>query len=73
MPVGIYIAQVEDFSVAQKAGLKPGDVVVKFDGKKVATVAELNKIKETHKENDEVTVEFVRDGKTMTATMKLEV
>ena len=73
LPVGIYIAQVEDFSVAQKAGLKPGDVVVKFDGKKVATVAELNKIKETHKENDEVTVEFVRDGKTMTATMKLEV
>ena len=31
---GVYITEVSDASAAQEAGLKKGDVVTKFDGKK---------------------------------------
>ncbi|MBD8048906.1 S1C family serine protease [Clostridium faecium] len=72
MPVGIYIESVESLSVAQKGGLQPGDVIVKFDGKKVSTVEELNQIKSSHKEGDTVSVELVRSGKTVTTNLKLE-
>lgn len=72
MPVGIYIENVQSLSVAQKGGLQPGDVIVKFDGKKVSTVEELNKIKESHNEGDVVSVELVRSGKTMQVNLTLE-
>ena len=51
---------------------KPGDVIVKFDGEDVKTVAEINALKEKHEENDTVPVEYIRDGKTMKANIKLE-
>ncbi len=72
MPVGIYIENVQSLSVAQKGGLQPGDVIVKFNGKKVSTVEELNKIKESHNEGDVVSVELVRSGKTMKVNLTLE-
>ncbi|GAA0122619.1 MULTISPECIES: S1C family serine protease [Clostridium] len=72
LPVGIYIEKVESLSIAQKGGLQPGDVIVKFANKKVGTVQEINKIKESYKEGDTVPVEFIRDGKTMTANLKFE-
>lgn len=73
LPVGVYIVRVQDFSAAQKGGLQPGDVIVKFDNQKVKTVEEMNKIKEKHNENDVVPVEFVRDGKTMQANITLQI
>lgn len=72
LPIGVYIAKVDDFGVAQKGGLQPGDVIVKFDGKSIKNVDELNKIKASHKEGDVVRVDFVRDGKNMQANLKLE-
>ncbi|MEG0771813.1 trypsin-like peptidase domain-containing protein [Clostridium sp.] len=72
IPVGIYITNVDNFSIAQKGGLQPGDVIVKFDGKKVETVEELNKIKDTHKDGDTIAAEFVRNGQNMTANLKIE-
>jgi len=41
LPVGIFIASVEDFSIAQKGGLQTGDVITKIGDKKVETVEEL--------------------------------
>lgn len=72
LPVGIYITKVDDFSIAQKGGLQPGDVIVKFGGTKVETIDELNKIKESHKEGDNIEVDFVRNGQNMTAHLKIE-
>lgn len=72
LPVGIYITKVDDFSIAQKGGLQPGDVIVKFGGTKVETIEELNKIKESHKEGDSIEVDFVRNGQNMTAHLKIE-
>lgn len=72
LPEGIYVRSVEDFSIAQKGGLQPGDVIVKFGGKSVKTVDELNEIKNTFSDGDTMTVEFVRQGQTMTANLVAE-
>ncbi|WP_346929591.1 trypsin-like peptidase domain-containing protein [Clostridium sp.] len=72
LPVGVYIQNVEDFSIAQKGGLQPGDVITKINGKTVKTVEELNKEKESFKEGDSIPVEFIRKGQTMKATLVVE-
>lgn len=72
LPEGIYIRNVEDFSIAQKGGLQPGDVITKFGGKKVKTVDELNEIKNQFGDGDTMPVEFVRKGQTMTANLIAE-
>ena len=59
---GIYIRSVEDFSAAQKADLRIVDVIIKFDGKDVKTMNELNAIKNTHKIGDEITLVVNRSG-----------
>ncbi|MCY6371001.1 S1C family serine protease [Clostridium ganghwense] len=71
IPVGIYVQQVEEFSPAEKAGLMPGDVITKFDGKKVKTVKELNELKQKHNVNDTVSIEIIRDGKKKALSLKL--
>lgn len=73
LPEGEYIliVDVQEFSPAEKAGLKPGDMITKFDGKKVKTVDEINKIKETHKAGDVVKVEITRDAKDITLELTL--
>ncbi|WP_040212282.1 S1C family serine protease [Clostridium polynesiense] len=65
LPEGEYvlIVDVVEFSPAEKAGIRPGDMVTKFDGKPVKTVEDINKIKETHNSGDTVKVNVTRDGK----------
>lgn len=71
IPIGVYIQQIEEFSPAQKAGLLPGDVITKFDGKKVKTVQEINDLKQKHNSGDSVDVEITRDGKSKKLSLKL--
>jgi len=60
---GIYVRAVEDFSAAQKADIRNGDVIIEADGKKVTTMDELNEIKNTHSVGDKMTLKINRDGK----------
>jgi serine protease Do len=71
IPVGVYISQIQEFSAAEKAGIMPGDIITQFGGQKVKTVEEINKIKGTHKANDVVKVELVRNGKTIKLELTL--
>jgi serine protease Do len=71
LPIGLYIQEVTEFSPAEKAGLKRGDVITKFDGQKVTTFSEVSDIKNKHKAGDEVAVTVVRDGKEINLTLKL--
>ena len=57
---GIYVDSVVKNSGAEQAGLTSGDVIVKFDGKQVTTMDELNEIKNTKNIGDTVEVEFYR-------------
>ncbi len=72
LPEGIYIVSIEEFSAAEKAGMKIGDVVTSFDGKDVKTVNELNEIKNSHKIGDSVEIKIVRDGNEKELTIVLE-
>ena len=71
LPIGVYIQQIEEFSPAEKAGLMPGDVITKFDGKTVKAVQEINELKQKHKSGDTVEVVISRDGKSKTLSLKL--
>jgi len=70
-PVGLLVAQVTPFSGAYKAGIQRGDIITKFDGKAVKTVAELNELKNKFKPGDTVKVEIYRDGETITLNVTL--
>lgn len=71
MPVGLYVVSVSPGSGAEKAGILPGDIVVKADGKAVTTMDELNDVRDTHKAGQTLTLEVVRSGKTMTVNVIL--
>lgn len=62
---GLYILEVTPYSLAEKAGLKPQDVIVKVDGTRVKTSEELQNIKNSKEEGDTMKVQVVRDGKTV--------
>lgn len=58
---GIYIISVEQFSAAEKAGLKSYDIITEIDGKQIKTMDELNEIKNTHKIGDTIVLKVFRD------------
>ncbi|HHV74271.1 MAG TPA: PDZ domain-containing protein [Thermoanaerobacterium sp.] len=71
IPVGLYIAQVQQGSGADEAGLQPGDVITAVDGTKVQTFDALQSIITKHKVGDTITVTFWRNGRTMSTKVKL--
>lgn len=71
-PIGIYISKVEEFSSAEIAGLKIGDVITAADGKTVTTMDELNEIKNTHNVGDDMVLTIFRNGETRDVTLKLK-
>lgn len=60
--VGVYVLSVEEFSAAEKAGIKIGDVITSIDGKKITTMDELNEIKNNHSIGDEVKLTIYRNN-----------
>lgn len=68
---GIYVKSIDDFSAAEKAGLKPGDVIIEANGQKIKTMDELTKIKNSHKIGDEIKIKVNRDGQEKDLTLKL--
>ncbi|MDU2121218.1 MAG: trypsin-like peptidase domain-containing protein [Clostridium celatum] len=71
MEEGLYVVEVNEFSPAEKAGLKSGDLIVKADGTRIKTFEELQEIKNSKEEGDSINIEFIRDGKTQNATITL--
>lgn len=69
--VGIYVKSVEDFSAAEKAGLKSGDVIIQADGKNITTMDELNEIKNSHQIGDQLKLKINRDGNEKELTVTL--
>ncbi len=62
LTAGIYVVSVEEYSAAEKAGVKAGDIITEFDGNKVLTMEELNNIKNNHAIGDTVSLKLVRNG-----------
>ena len=59
---GVYIKTIDNFSSAEKAGLKIGDVIIEADGKEIKTMDELNTIKNKHKNGEKMTLKINREG-----------
>lgn len=74
IPQGIIIGLLEKNSSAYEEGLRSGDIITAFNGEKVTTVDQLNKLKSKFRAGDEVTLTIYRD-KTgeMEITFRLEV
>ena len=70
--VGIYVKSIEDFSSAEKAGIKVGDVITEVEGTKVKTIDELNEIKNKKNIGDTIKLKITRDGKEKEITLTLQ-
>ena len=70
--VGIYIKTIEDFSAAEKAGLRIGDVIIEADGQKITTMDELNEIKNSKSIGDTIKLKVYRNGNEKEVTVTLQ-
>lgn len=71
MEQGLYVVEVTEFSSAEKAGLKAGDIIVKADGTRITTFDEFKEIKNAKEEGDDISLEVVRNGESKTINVTL--
>jgi serine protease Do len=68
---GVLINRVLKDSPAEKGGLKRGDVIIEFAGKKVVDSYELQKVVAASEPGEKVKVGIIRDGKKQTISLKV--
>lgn len=68
---GLRVKRVGRESPAEAAGIKAGDILLKMDGRELATRDDLKELLEEKAPEDEVTFEMLRDGKEETLTLRL--
>lgn len=74
VPAGALVTDVVEGSAADKAGLKAGDIVTKFDGTDLTTLPEtqtLSGLISKKKVGDNVSIDYVRDDKKQTTVIVL--
>lgn len=64
MPKGVYIVSVEEGAAAERAGLKKGDIITKFDGTSVTGIQGLKEELTYYKAGEEIEITYssVQDG-----------
>ena len=70
--VGVYVQSVENFTAAQKAEIKAGDVITAINGTKITKMDELNNLKNTYNIGDKITITLYRDGQEKNIELTLE-
>ena len=70
-PRGALVAGVDDKGPAKPAGIEPGDVIVKFDGKDIKDMRDLPRIVADTPVGKEVDVVVIRKGKEETKKVTL--
>jgi len=70
-PKGVLVSQVNKGSAAEKAGIKNGDVIVRYDGSDITDVQQLRNLVANTLPGTRVKLEILRNGKTepITATV----
>jgi S1-C subfamily serine protease len=67
---GVYVGKVRPSTVASRAGVKPGDIVTSFAGKRVRNMGALDQMVDTLKSGDKATLKFVRDGEDQSVVLQ---
>jgi S1-C subfamily serine protease len=70
-PAGVGVVQVLPGSGAQRAGLRPGDIIIKINNTETPTIVALNKVLAGLKPGDRATIALIRDGTPQTVTVTL--
>jgi C-terminal processing protease CtpA/Prc len=68
---GVKFADVREGSPAAVAGLKPGDVLIRFEGKEILNLYDFTDALRGKQPGDEVPVVVLREGREVTATVTL--
>lgn len=71
-PMGALIAQASATGPAGKAGIQPGDIIVRFNGREVERSSALPPMVGLVQPGETVPVELVRDGQVMTLDVTIE-
>lgn len=69
---GLYIVKVAKRTPASSAGIKEGDILVKFDGKEIEDYKQFRQLLYSHKVGDKVTITVNREGEELEKTIILE-
>ena len=67
---GVKVLEVGDESAAEKAGVKEGDVITRFDGKDVSSATALAELARAAKGKPSVKINLLRDGKPVEVEIK---
>jgi serine protease Do len=67
---GVYVGKVRPDTVGERAGLNPGDIVTGLAGKRVRTMADLDRMIDALKAGDKATVRYVRKGEEHSAQLQ---
>ncbi|GAB4332226.1 MAG: DegQ family serine endoprotease [Calditrichia bacterium] len=62
-PEGVVVSKVEEGSPAEKAGLQPGDVIIRFNDRRVKNTINLSSWVSTAGVDAKITLTILRDGK----------
>lgn len=71
LPVGVLVVEVQDNTPAYLAAMMVGDVITEFDGQKVTSVQDINRIKNEKNKGDVVTVKVYREGEYLDLNLTL--
>jgi serine protease Do len=69
-PRGALVGMVEEDAPGAKAGIKPGDVILKVDGREIETSAEVPALIAAKKPGSEVAIDLWRNGDTKRVTVR---
>ncbi|MBO5183011.1 MAG: trypsin-like peptidase domain-containing protein [Bacilli bacterium] len=68
---GVVISDIVSSKSADKAGLKKGDIITKFDDNEITSISTLRYYLYQYKTGDTINVTYIRNGKTSRLYMKL--
>jgi serine protease Do len=68
---GVKVLEVGDESAAEKAGIKEGDIITRFDGKEVNSATELVELARASKDKSSIKVGLIRDGKAQEVDVRI--
>jgi S1-C subfamily serine protease len=67
---GVYVGEVRPDSVAEIAGLRPGDILIGLAGKRIRDMSMLDQMVDTLNAGDRVEIRYIRSGNEGTATLQ---